>query len=143
MNVTARRILRTIVDEGASVSILSSTAWQALGSPQLVPATDQMLDFNQIPTAPLGTLPYFPITLGGKTVCIDVMVVQGPLDFNMLRGCSDSLNMNDTYFSFIGLIKLNIERPSFGNESLLSQVRKTYEFGLVSRRAITSVCHPL
>ena len=34
----------------------------------------------------IGNLPYFPITLGGKTVCIDVMVVQGPLDFNFLLG---------------------------------------------------------
>ena len=87
MNVTARRILRTIVDKGASVSILSSTAWQDLGSPQIVPSTDQILDFNQRPTAPLGTLPYFPITLGGRTVCIDVMVVQVPLDFNVLIRC--------------------------------------------------------
>ena len=52
-----------------------------------MPATNQILAFNQIPTAPLGTLPYFPITLGGKTFCIDVMVVQGPLDFNLLLGC--------------------------------------------------------
>ena len=73
-------MLRTIVDEGASVSILSSTALKALGSPQLVPSTDQILAFNRRPTTPLGTLPYFPITLGGKTICIDVMVVQGPLD---------------------------------------------------------------
>ena len=50
-------------------------------------ATDQILAFNRRPTAPLGTLPYFPITLGGKNVCIDVMVIQGPLDFNMLLGC--------------------------------------------------------
>ena len=86
MNVTARWILRTIVDEGASVSILSSTAWQALGSPQLVPSTDQILAFNKRPTAPLGILPLLPITLGGKIVCIDVMVVQGPLNFNLLLG---------------------------------------------------------
>ena len=33
VNVTARRILRTIVDEGDSISILSSTAWKDLGSP--------------------------------------------------------------------------------------------------------------
>ena len=46
-------------------------------------ATNQILAFNRRPTAPLGTLPYFPITLGRKTVCIDVMVVQGPLDFNL------------------------------------------------------------
>ena len=59
------------------------------------------------------------------------------------RGRSDSLNMNDTKLTFIGLVKSNIERPSFGNEPLLSQVRKTYEFGLVFRQAITSVCYPL
>ena len=51
-----------------------------------MPSTDHILDFNQRPTAPLRTLPYFPITLGGKTVRIDVMVVQGPLDFNMILG---------------------------------------------------------
>ena len=86
MRVSSKSILHTIVDEGASVSILSSTAWQALGSPQLVPSTDQILAFNRRPTAPLGILPHFPITLGGKIICIDVMVVQGPLDFNLLLG---------------------------------------------------------
>ena len=45
-----------------------------------------MLAFNQIPTVPLGILPQLPITLEGKTVSIDVMVVQDPLDFNMLLG---------------------------------------------------------
>ena len=47
------------------------------------------------------------------------------------HGHSDSLNMNTTELTFIGLVKLNIETPSFGKEPLLSQVRKTYEFGLV------------
>ena len=51
-------MLHTIVDERASVRILSSTAWQDLGSPQLVLATDQILAFNRRPTTPLGTLPY-------------------------------------------------------------------------------------
>ena len=84
MNVTARQILHTIVNEFDSASIISSTTWKALGSPQLMPATDQILDFNRMPTAPLGILPHLPITLGGKTICIDVMVVQGPLDSNIL-----------------------------------------------------------
>ena len=48
-----------------------------------MPSTDKILDFNRRPTAPLGILPHLPITLGGKTVCIDVMVFQGPLDFNL------------------------------------------------------------
>ena len=49
-------------------------------------ATNQILAFNHRPTTPLGTLPQLPITLEGKIVCIDVMVVQGPLYFNLLLG---------------------------------------------------------
>ena len=55
--IVGKEIFRTIVDEGAFVSILSSTAWQAIGSPQLVPATEKILDFNRRPTRPLGILP--------------------------------------------------------------------------------------
>ena len=88
-------MLCTIIDESAFVSILSSTDWKAIGSGHLVPASDQILGVNRIPTAPLGILPHFPITLGGKTACIDVMVVQGPLDFNMLLGHDYVYTMKD------------------------------------------------
>jgi hypothetical protein len=77
---------QTLIDEGASVSILSSIAWQALGCPPLVPVTQNLLAFNRRTSQPLGTLPQFPVTLGGKTVFIDVMVVQDPLDFSLLLG---------------------------------------------------------
>jgi hypothetical protein len=45
-----------------------------------------LLYFNRRTSQPLGTLPQFPITLGGKTIFIDVMVVQDPLDFSLLLG---------------------------------------------------------
>ena len=45
-----------------------------------------MLAFNKGTSQPLWVLPKFPIALGGKTIYIDVMVVQGPLDFNLLLG---------------------------------------------------------
>ena len=51
-----------------------------------MPASDQILDFNRRPTAPLGILRHLPITLAEKMVCIDVMLVQGPLDLNILLG---------------------------------------------------------
>jgi hypothetical protein len=73
-----------LIDEGASIHIFSSFSWQALGFPQLVTVTQNLLDFNRRTSQPLGTLPQFPITLGGKTVFIDVMVVQDPLDFALL-----------------------------------------------------------
>jgi hypothetical protein len=65
---------------------LSSFSWQALGCPPLAPVTQNLLDFNKRTSQPLGTLPQFPVTLGGKIVFIDVMVVQDPLDFTLLLG---------------------------------------------------------
>ncbi len=35
----------TIIDEGASLSILSSTSWQVLGSPPLVPCYPESIGF--------------------------------------------------------------------------------------------------
>jgi hypothetical protein len=86
VEVCGRNIPNTIIDEGASVSILSLNAWQALGSPQLASVTQNLLDFNRRVSQPLGILPQFPVTLGGKMVYIDVMVVHDPLDFNFLLG---------------------------------------------------------
>ena len=39
IQVCGQDIPQTLIDEGASVSILSSVAWYALGCPQLVPVT--------------------------------------------------------------------------------------------------------
>ena len=68
------------------MSILSSTSWQALGSPPLVPVTQNLLGFNRGTSKPLGILPQLPITLGGKIVYLNMMVVLGPLDYNLILG---------------------------------------------------------
>jgi hypothetical protein len=77
-------IYRCIVDKGTYTSILSSSVWKVLGSPKLVSTSHELLDFDRCPSEYLGILPQFPISLGGKIVLVDVIVVQGPLDFNML-----------------------------------------------------------
>jgi len=76
----------TFLDEGASVSLMPATTWQALGSPPLVPAAPNLTAFDGGTIRPLGILPKFPITLGGKTVYIDVSVTQGASEFNLLLG---------------------------------------------------------
>src|ERR1700686_3893612 len=76
----------TIIDDGASVSILSSTAWKALGSPSLLPEMRNMTGFDKGTSRPLGILPNVPITLRRKTIHMNMMVVQGPLDYNVLLG---------------------------------------------------------
>jgi len=76
----------TIVDEGASMSILSSIAWKALGLPSLFPEIRNLTGFDKGTSRSLGILPNVPITLRGKSVQMNVMVVQGPLDYNLLLG---------------------------------------------------------
>jgi hypothetical protein len=86
VQVCGRDVPHTLIDKGAYISILSSIAWKCMGCPQLVPVTHNLLGFNRRTSQPLGTLPQFPITLGGKTIFIDIMVVQDPLDLNLLLG---------------------------------------------------------
>jgi hypothetical protein len=75
-----------LMDEGLSISILFSIAWKDLGYPQLVLVTQTPFSFNRRTSHPLGILPQFLVTLGGNTVFVDVMVVQDPLDFDLLLG---------------------------------------------------------
>jgi hypothetical protein len=86
VQVRGRDVPQTLIDEGASISIFSYVAWYALGCPQLAPVTQNLLAFNRRTSQPLGILPQFIVTLGGKTVFIDVMVVRDPLDFSLLLG---------------------------------------------------------
>jgi hypothetical protein len=86
VQVCGRDVPQMLIDEGSSVSILSSIAWKALGYPHLVQVNQTLLTFNRRTSHPLGILPQFLVTLGRKTVFIDVMVVQDPLDFDLLLG---------------------------------------------------------
>jgi hypothetical protein len=85
VEVNSTNIYRCIVD-GASTNILSSSVWKDLGSPKLVSSSHELLDFDRRPSEYLGVLPQLPILLGEKIVRVDVIVVQGLLDFNMLLG---------------------------------------------------------
>src|SRR5712692_5075373 len=57
-----------------------------MGSPSLVSTTSQLLAFDRRTCVALGILTQTPVTLGGKTVLVDFMVIEDPLDFNMLLG---------------------------------------------------------
>jgi hypothetical protein len=86
VQVCGRDVPQTMIDEGVSISILSSLAWQALVCPHLASVMQNLISFNRRTCQPLGTLPQFLVTLGRKTVFIDVMVVQDPLYFSLLLG---------------------------------------------------------
>ena len=57
-----------------------------MGSPNLMLTYSQLLDFDRRTSQALGILTQTSITLGGKIVLVDFMVIEDPLDFNMLLG---------------------------------------------------------
>jgi len=79
VRVNSINFYRCMVDEGSSASIISSLTWKALGSPKLLIAQSQLLSYDRRPGESMGALRHLPITLGGKTVLIDMMVVDSPL----------------------------------------------------------------
>jgi hypothetical protein len=67
---------------------MSFTCWQALGSPTLAASQTVLKAFDGHVFSPHGILTAFPIELGGKTVTVEVEVVNAPLDYNLLLGFS-------------------------------------------------------
>jgi hypothetical protein len=83
-----RNIFRTVVDEGTSTCVMSLACWKAIGQPELSPSPTLLTAFDGRSFRPHGIIPSFPVQLGGKTVCVEVEVVDAPIDYNLLLGRS-------------------------------------------------------
>jgi hypothetical protein len=88
-----RNIFRTVVDEGASMCVMSLACWKAIGQPELSPSPTLLTVFDGRSLRPHGIIPSFPVQLGGKIVCVEVEVVDAPIDYNLLLGCSWTYSM--------------------------------------------------
>ena len=75
-----------VLDEGALTSVLSLTCWRALGSPELVTSPMTLKSFDRQGFQPHGLISSLAVELGGKTISIQVEVVDTPLDYNLLLG---------------------------------------------------------
>lgn len=64
------------------------SVWKQLGSPNLSPSTITLWAWNGHPSQPLGLYHNYLVTVAGKTVCIDIEVIDAPLDYNILLGHS-------------------------------------------------------
>jgi hypothetical protein len=86
--VSDKNICQTVIDEGASMCVMSFACWKFIGSPPLNESQNTLKAFNGSGFKPYGVLPLFPITLEGKTVQVEVKFFDAPLDYNLLLGRS-------------------------------------------------------
>jgi hypothetical protein len=104
-----KNILRTMVDEGASTCIMSMSCWKSIGSPKLDTSNTILKSFDGHMFHPHGIITTFPIELGGKTVSVVVEVVDAPLEYNLLLGCTWFYEMkqlsHQSLGSYVSLIK--------------------------------------
>jgi hypothetical protein len=73
-----------IIDEGASTCIMSKTVWKQLGSPELIPSSITLQAYDGRPSQPEGLYQNVLVELGGKTILIDIEVIDTQLDYNIL-----------------------------------------------------------
>ena len=79
-------VKHTVIDEGAVASVMSLSCSKGIGSPELSKSTTMLTAFDGRSFRPHGILPSLKVRLGGKTVAIEVEVVDAPLDYNLLLG---------------------------------------------------------
>ena len=66
---------------------MSSSVWKQLKSPELAPSTITLQAWDGHSSKPIGMFRNCPINLEGKTIYVDVEVIDAPLDYNILLGC--------------------------------------------------------
>jgi hypothetical protein len=114
-NITVHRC---IIDKGASTCIMSKFVWQKLGSPELLPSAITLRAYDRRSTSPEGIFQNVPIELGGKTVLIDIKVIEAPLEYNILLGCTYMYAMKAVASSIFRTVMF----PHNGNIVTIDQV---------------------
>jgi hypothetical protein len=67
---------------------MSKIVWQKLGSPKLIPSAITLRAYDGRPSSLEGLFQNVPVELGGKTILINIEVINAPFDYNVLFGCS-------------------------------------------------------
>jgi hypothetical protein len=86
--VGGKNIHRTVLDEGASTCVMSFLVGEPLVLLNLPSLLPPLKVFDGCGFQPHGLLQYFIVTLKGKTISVDIEVVDVPLDYNLLLGHS-------------------------------------------------------
>jgi hypothetical protein len=77
-----------VVEKGTVKCVMSLVCWKAIGKLILSSSPTLLSSFDGHSFKPHGIIPYFLVNLGGKIMCIEVEVVDAPLDYKFLLGRS-------------------------------------------------------
>ena len=69
-SVVGKKVFRTVLDEGASTSVLSLPCWKAIDSPELVKSPTTLKSFDGRGFQPYCLMPTLSVQLGGKKISI-------------------------------------------------------------------------
>jgi hypothetical protein len=75
-----------VFDEGAATSVMSLFFLKSLISPTLSKSSNMLISFDGHSFCPHGILPSFLVQLGGKTIEVEVEVVDALLYYNLFLG---------------------------------------------------------
>ena len=67
---------------------MSKNVWQKLGAPELKPSIITLRAYDGRPSTHVGLFQNVPVSLAGKTVHIDIKVLDAHLDYSILLGRS-------------------------------------------------------
>jgi len=84
--ICRKNIHRTVLDEGASTSIMSLSCWRATGSPKVRQSMTTLKAFDGRDFQPYGLIPSLVVELGEKNISIQLEIVDASLDYNILLG---------------------------------------------------------
>ena len=117
-------VKHTVIDEGASTSVMSLSCWKGLGSPNLSQYSTMLTPFYGRSFRPHGILLSLKLQLGGKIIVIEVEVVDMPFDYNILLGRNWIYSMKSVASSLFRVICflfngniVTIDHTSFKNLS--------------------------
>jgi hypothetical protein len=74
--------------------VMSLACWKAIGQPIQSPSPTLLMYFDGRSFRPHGIIPSFPMQLGGKTMCVEIEVVDALLNYNLLLGRSCTYAMH-------------------------------------------------
>ena len=118
VNVLNHLFHHTIIDEGESTCNMSLNCWKSLGSSRLSQSPMALKAFDGHTYKPCGIINNLHVELWQKIVTVDVEVLDGPIDYNILLGRPWVYAMNAIFSTFFRMIAF----PYKGTITVINQL---------------------